>query len=573
MLRGRRWRWAPSFVFAAAVLALLVLAAPARAQPSDGAGSVVAEARALGLARSTEWLRLLLYRARVGGGFVSRVDDGAFFLSAYGKTDPEAELVATLRAFFEPAFAGRGDEHPRCRFAARARWLAQRLPLDGALPPIVCPALDAFQARLDPESVSVVHAANYVNNPASAFGHTFLRVKRRRSPNDPEGARLPDTGINYSARTDTENPLLYAFKGLTGLFPGFFTFEPFETMVEHYAGFQSRDLWEYELALTPEELTSLVLHLWELSRVRIHYRYLTENCSYYVLAVIDAAAPRLALTSELNLAVLPGDTVKVLVRQPGLVARTFGRPSARAASLARDGDRPAVDPAKAPERAHGSMRVSVGAGATSLHDGGFATLAYRFALHDLADRPDGVAELVQLQFMDTHLRFDLTRRVITVDALTFAEVMALNPLNRVERRPSWRLRAFGRRLHDRACADCFFHGADGAFGLTVGTADGRLAVFAMMEAYVGFSGKVDGVGGSFVRVGAGPYAGVRARLSSDLVALATGSVSYLPAQELVGTYDLRATLRGSLAKDVALGIEVARQPLATEVQFGSFVYF
>ena len=572
MLRARRWRWALPLAAAASLRPALGRRAPSRAR-SDAASverpSWRRPARSAWRAPPSGTSPAL--PPRVGGGVVSRVDDGGFFLSPRGEFDPEAEMTATLAAVFAPAPAGKSDVHARCRFAARARWLSARLPLDRVLPPIACAELQAFRAELDPESVSVVHAANYVNNPASAFGHTFLRIKRRRTPEEP-GADRPDVGVNYSARTDTKNPLLYAFKGLTGLFPGYFTFEPFDVMVEHYAGHQARDLWEYELALAPDELEALVLHLWELSRARIHYRYLTENCSYYVLAVLDAAAPRLDLARSVNLAVLPGDTIKVIAAHPGLVVRRIPRPSPRSEFLAREGGRSPSDPIGAPDRAHGSMRLGFGTGAATQYGGASRRwpTASRCTIWPIARRR-GRARPGPVPGHAAPLR--RRARKVTVDGLTFAEVLALPPLNRFEQRPSWRLRAFGTRLRDRACPDCFFHGANGSFGLTLATNDGRFAVFALLDAYAGLSARGDGIGGSSVRIGVGPFGGARARLTGGLVALLTGSASYLPAQDLVGTYDLRATLRGSVAKDVALGLALARPPLSAEVQFGSYVYF
>jgi len=95
----------------------------------------------------------------------------------------------------------------------------------------------------------------------------------------------------------------------------------------------------------------------------------------------------------------------------------------------------------------------------------------------------------------------------------------------------------------------------------------------MADTYVVFSGALDGIGGSLVRVGVGPYAGLRVRLPAKTIALLTGSLSYLPAQRLRATYDVRAVVRSSLGKDVAVGVEAAMQPSSLEVQLSSYLYF
>ncbi|WP_394826098.1 DUF4105 domain-containing protein [Pendulispora albinea] len=550
------------------VVGILFGAFTARAEPATAVSAeeraAIVKERQLGLAYSDPWLRLLLYRQHIDGLWVSQVDDDAFFLSPRGRANPQAELEATLHAFFAPVVAGAEDAHALCRFAARRAWVEEQLVPRGSLPRVRCPKLTSFQEKLDAASVSIVYAANYLSNPASAFGHTFMRIDRRTS-NGPGGSG--GTGVSYMAKTDTGNPLLYAFKGLGGLFPAYFTFEPYDAVAARYTEDESRDLWEYKLALEPSEIRLLVLHLWELSEIRIQYLYLTENCSYHVLAALEAASPRFDLLSKLNVVVLPGDTIRALTDSPGLVRGVDYHPSLRSRRTS-----PATAD-KAPDRGHGSMRVTLGTGATTQYGTGFATFGYRLAMHDLADPADGTPELVQLEILDAQVRLDLARRVLTLDHLTFAEVMSLTPLTSFEKRPSWRAVAFGTRLHDRGCPDCFAHGIEGGLGLTLATRDGRAALFAMADAYIAFSAGFDGVGGSFVRIGAGPYGGLRLRLPGRTLALLTGSVSYLPGQDLSSTYDLRASVRTELGKNVAVGVQAAKQPLSMEAFFSSYFYF
>ncbi|WP_394841115.1 DUF4105 domain-containing protein [Pendulispora brunnea] len=627
-------------------LVFLSFASSARAAEPD----LLQQARELGIARSIGWRRLVHYRPGLWGNVVSEVDGPNFFLAPDGKHDPDAELTATVQAFLAPVIAGREDEHALCRFPARRRLLDEELHFEGRLREPVCPGLARYEAQMATESVMVVYSANYLNNPASAFGHTFLRLKKRRAAGDMRPADPIDFGIDYTANTDTANPFLYAFKGLSGLFQGVFRFHSYEFKVREYGNAEGRDLWEYDLALTPREVSLLMYHLWELGPTYIDYFYLTKNCSYQILDAIESVAPRINLIAGLNTVVLPKDTIKALFNVPGLVRAVRYRPSLRSqlrAHTARmdaeemdTAGRLALDPNaalpngfsadeaaraldtaalvldarfakiaggehdpgyaasrallvrrrremaatipatqvpmprdKAPEQGHGSLRVDIGTGATTQYEGAFSTLGYRLALHDLADPPDGEPELLQVQFLDTRLRYDLTRRSLTLDKLTFAELLALKPLTRFEKALSWRARGFGMRLHDRACPDCFAHGLDGAVGATIATESEHLAVFVMADAYVAFSPSLDGIGGSFVRVGLGPYAGLRIRLPARTVGLLSGTLSYLPGQNQSTTYDVRATLRSSLGKDVALGLEASLQPRSSEVALHSYFYF
>lgn len=552
-------------LFHAVYMFLALSAAPlfaraANAPPAPEA-PLVTRARDLGIAQSLGWQRLLHIRFTAWGNAMSEIDGTSFFLAPRGFRDPEAELDATLRAFALPVVPGREDAHARCRFPARRRFLDERLHFEASLPPLKCPALARYLAAVDIDTVSVVYASNYLGNPASTFGHTFLRLKGQRAQ--------VDFGLDYQAQTDTKNPFLYAFKGLSGLFPGTFQFHPFEDKRHEYADEEGRDLWEYRLALTADEAKLLALHLWELRTTYIDYYYMTKNCSYHVLATLEAAAPRIDVIAHLNAVVLPKDTIKAVNDVPGLVQDVAYQPSRQ--SRARGQIAPPVD--KAPQRGHKSMRLTFGTGTTTQYGNGFTTLGYRLALHDLADSPEGEPELIDLQFVDIRFRYDLARTHLTLDNLTFAELLALNPITKYETPLSWKARGFGMRLHDRDCLDCFAHGLDFGAGATFATANEHLALFVMADAYVAFASELDGIGGSFVRLGIGPYAGLRARLPGNTIGLVTGSWSYLPGETLHGTYDVRATLRTTLARDVALGFEGAAQPRSLEGVLSSYLYF
>jgi hypothetical protein len=287
---------------------------------------VVSRARALGLHRDKTWLRLLHYRKALFGGYASEADGPLFFTSEEGDSDPEAELEGTLRAFYGPRPADPKIQHPYCRFPARFRFLESKLSLDRELlPTTTCQKYLEFVGRLQAKKVILVFSSYYLNNPASAFGHTFLRIGKGQG----EERQLLDTGINFSATVDTENAIAYAFKGMVGLFPGEFSKVPYAAKVREYNDFESRDIWEYELDLDQTEVNRVVDHLWELGSTYFWYYYLTENCSYHILGALEVARPELELIEPLGFPVLPVDTVKVLVDNPGLVRNVSYRPSNR----------------------------------------------------------------------------------------------------------------------------------------------------------------------------------------------------------------------------------------------------
>ncbi len=325
------------------LLAALALPTGARAAGLDYAEELVSAARTSGLARDRQWLRLGHWRPRAVGGYESEADGPAFFLSPRGKTDPEAELVATLRGFFAPEPKDPARQHPQCQFPARLAFLARRLGIDPSrLPARRCEKLERFWARTQARGVTLVFSSYFLDNPASAFGHTFLRLDKGEEGGGGERAELLDQGVNYAATTDGGNAILYAVKGLTGLYKGEFTALPYFYKVREYADYESRDIWEYDLALEPDEVAMLVAHVWELGSTWFDYYYLSENCSYHVLGALEAASPRLDLLSRLGPVVLPAATVQALYQNPGLVKRVRFRPSVRAQFARRAA---ALDPA------------------------------------------------------------------------------------------------------------------------------------------------------------------------------------------------------------------------------------
>jgi hypothetical protein len=319
-----------------AALALALLAAGARADaPADARylDELLVRARVQRLAEDPAWLRLGRWRMK-GGGWVSEVDGLGFFRSFRGKTDPLAELASTLRGFFEPVRDR--DAHVQCRFPARLQFLSERLGIDPErLPKPYCPKLERFREQTGAKSVTLVFSSYYLNNPVSSFGHTFLRLNKAEEARAGKGFELLDMGIDYGAQPDTRNPIAYALKGLLGAFPGRFSRLAYYYKVRTYADAESRDLWEYDLAMTPDEVRLFVSHLWELGQTYFDYWYLDENCSYHILGAIEAAVPRVTLLDRVGAVVIPADTVKALFENPGFVRAVHYRPSIRAQFQAR----------------------------------------------------------------------------------------------------------------------------------------------------------------------------------------------------------------------------------------------
>jgi len=273
------------------------------------------------VAASREWLRLVHYMPTLWGGYKSELDGKGFFFAPDGVTNPEAELHASIEAFQDGRLAGKFQIHAQCAFPERFRFVREATKIPFTI--VDCPKyrefLDMFHG---PKSVSLVFSSAYPNNPASMFGHTFLKIKTLRK-ND-----LLNMGINFAAYTGPDtNMLAFIYQGLSGGYRGLWSMEPYFTKVNEYVNAESRDLWEYDLSLTEEETHRLLGHVWELeTNSHFDYYFFDENCSYQVLRAIEAIKPDWYI-SQHNIYVIPAETIKRLMEVPNSVADIKYRPS------------------------------------------------------------------------------------------------------------------------------------------------------------------------------------------------------------------------------------------------------
>ncbi|RMG93299.1 MAG: DUF4105 domain-containing protein, partial [Candidatus Dadabacteria bacterium] len=274
----------------------------------------------MGLYEDRPWRTLL--HVSPGSGGTSLMDDPSFFLAPRGKESPAEEMRALLLGLCAESPED-PDQHPRCRFPARTAWLGEQLGFSPReFGPAACPSLEEALGRMDPHGVTLAFPAAHPNGPASMFGHTLVRF------DPPAGNPLLGYSVNYAAQTDPGDlALVYAWKGLFGGYRGYFTILPYYEKTRQYEHMEQRDVWEYQLNLSPEEARRAALHAWELKDRWARYFYLDENCSYNVLFLLEAARPGVHLTDRFPGWVTPIDTVRAVVRE-GLVGDVVFRPSA-----------------------------------------------------------------------------------------------------------------------------------------------------------------------------------------------------------------------------------------------------
>lgn len=284
--------------------------------------ALIAASRAQKLATADKWLRLVYYQPR-GNGFKSQADDAKFFNAANGKTDPQAELEATIAAFFAPVDANDANAHPKCRFIARYHYLASQLPqLKNANSTLECSDFANWRQQLEPDSATLIFPAAYINSPSSMFGHTLIRINKKNQQQPMLGH-----SISYAASMpDKVGFYDYVIGGLFGGYPGFMYEAAYYDKIIEYNDIEARDIWEYPLNLSQQQLEFMLMHIWELQKVRFDYYFFDENCALRLLNVLDVAVDDLNSSADFTTHAIPADTVRAL-QQRGMLQTAVYRPS------------------------------------------------------------------------------------------------------------------------------------------------------------------------------------------------------------------------------------------------------
>lgn len=217
------------------------------------------------------------------------------------------ELEWAVKAFEDPMW-----KHPRlqlpaaCVFPARKKVIEKII--NRQLPSPACPDLEFWRQKLETTHVSVLFAGAYAQNPASVFGHSLIRLSNRSNPK--RSSPLLSYVVGFLANTGDDGSLARIRKGLLGDYPGHYLLDPFYIKLGIYNNAESRDLWESDLDLNPEEIDLLIDHLWEISHFSKSYYFIGRNCSYQLLKALEAIRPQLSLLSRKKIETLPHDSIR-----------------------------------------------------------------------------------------------------------------------------------------------------------------------------------------------------------------------------------------------------------------------
>lgn len=308
---------------------LLLLAMLVQARPDSAAvDAFIQTALARRLDTTTTWLALGRWQKTIFG-WSGGVDGGYFYLDPEGKKSPRKELVATIRALANDSDLSpfsrdttAANMHPRVKYRARTRFLRESGMPDSLFAAVDTSRWQRWNNGIRPKRATLVYASSYLGNPASMFGHVLLRF----DAGDREGLRdRLNYGITYGAAMPPGDPL-YAFKGIFGLYPGFHTILPYYMSLQKYKYLESRDLWEYPLALDSTEVQRLLEIVWEGGAAWNRYYFFTENCATGLARLLDILQPDSGWSKSFPSPSMPPELVRLL-RDRKLASPPVLRPS------------------------------------------------------------------------------------------------------------------------------------------------------------------------------------------------------------------------------------------------------
>jgi hypothetical protein len=240
----------------------------------------------------------------------SEIMDDTFFLSS--QRTAKSELISALEQI--------NKEYIVCQYPARYNWLKNRLNItDDVLDIKKCKKVHKFVSNLEASSVYLVYTSAYFGTPVAMFGHDFLYIKRKNK------SKMLGKSVNFYAYIPESTDVLeYVFKGLFGGFEAKYSLQDYYLLIKEYSDLSQRDIWEYELDFSKDELEQFLYHLYEVKNKNKNYTFTTLNCSYNIYWLIEVAKSK--SIDKSGYIFLPAETVGT-VKDNGWIKKTSVVPS------------------------------------------------------------------------------------------------------------------------------------------------------------------------------------------------------------------------------------------------------
>jgi hypothetical protein len=131
---------------------------------------------------------------------------------------------------------------------------------------------------------------------------------------DESKSNLLSYSVNFAANANpSDNECAFSYKGLASGYPSAVSVLPYYAKINEYSHLEHRDVWEYELNLTEQKVDQFVNNIWEIKNTEFDYFFFDENCSYRLLALLDAASDCIDVAKSFSLTAMPINTIRSLL--------------------------------------------------------------------------------------------------------------------------------------------------------------------------------------------------------------------------------------------------------------------
>ncbi|MDR2526337.1 MAG: DUF4105 domain-containing protein [Rickettsiales bacterium] len=202
------------------------------------------------------------------------IKDNNFYLSKTHKIDDE--LIATIDSF---------QKKPEtiCKFPARYRFLVKNGYL---FEKPKCLELEEHIRKISAVSISIAFATENITSPMSMMGHVIIKISGKEK----------DFAVSYMAvhtRKNFFSTLKFFADSLFYGSSGFYTLKPYSEVIELYNDTQDRNIEEYKLDLSQEQVDTFIEHLWELKGIEEPYNFIFNNCGTASIETLSVSDKRL----------------------------------------------------------------------------------------------------------------------------------------------------------------------------------------------------------------------------------------------------------------------------------------
>lgn len=105
----------------------------------------------------------------------------------------------------------------------------------------------------------------------------------------------------------------YTYQGFTGI-DGKFTLEPYQQKIQQYRDHQGRDIWQFRLQLSDDEVQQLARQVWEIQSQTLTYRLFTDNCASEILVLLNNLRENSDLLNDFHHMIAPAGMVRHLAK-------------------------------------------------------------------------------------------------------------------------------------------------------------------------------------------------------------------------------------------------------------------